>query len=128
MGGNESVGDVTAWPPARPGRLGVDSLLSGLLLVVVGLLMAAAMMMTVVLAMYTDPCAYQACGDPRWDLWATRLTFPLVAVAGAVFGGWAVYRLAERKPAAWVAGLGCAVQVAVMAAAYAAAEQSGPVT
>jgi hypothetical protein len=74
----------------------------------------------------TDNCAYEKCGDENWVNHAL-LVVALTAPAGAIFSGVGIYLLAKRKIAFWVPLLGCAVQFAMIAAAWIMAGRAGPI-
>ena len=83
-------------------------------------------MSTFAIAMWTDPCGYEDCGDPAWIDRAMWVVWTSVIPAGAMslFG---VIRLARNKIASWAPLAGLVMQVTMLAAGWWMAGKAGPI-
>ncbi|MBP1823206.1 hypothetical protein [Mycobacterium sp. OAE908] len=115
-------------PPTGARRVSrmVDNTLSVVLFAGQIALWGVAFISFIALPMSIDNCAYQDCGPEKWIDYA-MLTVALSAPAGAIFSGAGIYLLATRKVGFWAPLLGCAVQVAMLAAAWLMAGNAGPI-
>jgi hypothetical protein len=104
----------------------VDNTLSVVLFAGQIALCGVAFISFIALPMSIDNCAYQDCGPEKW-IDSAMLTVALSAPAGAIFSGVGIYLLATRKVGFWAPLLGCAAQVAMIAAAWLMAGNAGPI-
>ncbi|MEZ0049858.1 hypothetical protein ABIA30_000848 [Mycobacterium sp. MAA66] len=77
------------------------------------------------IAMSTDPCAYQDCGDPGWiwrALW-TVLAGNIAAVALSLVG---FIQLARKRTAFWAPLAGLVIQLSLLALGWWLATKAGP--
>lgn len=97
-----------------------------LLVVHVGLALLMALVAPA-LAMGTDACAYQACGDEKWVVRAVYLTWAGGALAVIIDIAVTSLLLGKHRIAFWVPIVGCLLQLALGQAVLHMASLSGPI-
>jgi hypothetical protein len=102
----------------RPGPFHV--VFTVLLLGVHLILLLVALYVVAMSAMWTDNCAYVACGD---DQWINRAMEMMLAVGGALL---VIDAVAKARKAMWVPLLGCAAQVGISVLAAYMISLAGP--
>lgn len=110
----------------QPASVG-EAIAAVLLLLGHGSLMLLSFLMSFGMAMSTDVCAYEECGDEKWVGYAIAVALPLgllvlLADVVATIGFWA----SRRAP--WVPPLvGCCAQVVLLTIAFVMTSMAGPV-
>jgi hypothetical protein len=104
-----------------------DGIAAVLLLLGHGALVLFSLLMSFGIAMSTDACAYQECGDEKWVTYAIAVAVPLgrlvlLADVAAPIGFW----VSRRRP--WLPLMvGCCVQIVLLMTAMVMTSMAGPV-
>jgi hypothetical protein len=118
-----------AEPPVPAPKTHTGDVVGALVLLAVHFLLAASLALYApFLAMGTDACAYQACGDEHWITWAIDTAWGASALALVVDATLVCVMLARHRRAWWVPVVGCLAQVGLWVAVFQMASLAGPIT
>jgi hypothetical protein len=114
-------------PPVTPRTHTVDVVVAILLLVAHTTMAFLIAFFSLGLAMGTDACAYQACGDEQWVVRAIAVAWGVGALAVFVDVGLTGLLLANHRIAFYVPIVGCVLQFGIGWLALQMASWAGPI-
>jgi hypothetical protein len=103
-----------------------DAVVASLLVFVQLMLLFGSFTFLGLMVMGTDPCAYQACGDPAWITWAMLSAGVGGAILLLITTVMTVGRIVHKRPAWFVPVIGCLAQVTLVVGCFAMEMQAGP--
>jgi hypothetical protein len=120
----DDASDHTDRAHRRARRL--DGLLTVLLLIGHATLVVFSLMLSMGMAMGTDACAYQACGDEKWVHYALTIVMDVAPALFLADLGASIALKATRRRAFYVPLLGCVIHTVLLAISFHMMSLAGP--